>query len=174
LKLKVELTTVTKSEDALRQAFAGESQANRKYAAFASRADKESYPQAARLFRAAAEAEAVHAGNHLRAMNGIGSTADNLREALAGETTEFKEMYPRMIEIAKAEGNKVVEITLSYANEVEKAHARLYQNLMDKLDYVKEAYPYYVCPVCGMTVEREAPEICPVCGAKGELFKRID
>ena len=165
---------MTKSEDALRQAFAGESQANRKYTAFAARADKESYPQAARLFRAAAETEAVHAGNHLLAMNDIGSTTENLKEALSGETTEFKERYPGMIEIAKAECNKVAEITLSYANEVEKAHARLYQNLMDKLDYVKEAYPYYVCPVCGMIVERGAPEICPVCGAKEELFKRID
>ena len=165
---------MTKSEDALRQAFAGESQANRKYTAFAARADMEGYPQAARLFRAAAEAEAIHAGNHLRAMSGIGSTQDNLEEALAGETTEFKEMYPGMIEISKAEGNKVAEITMSYANEVEKAHARLYQNLMDNLDYIKEAYPYYVCPVCGMTMEREAPDICPVCGAKGELFMRVD
>ena len=164
---------MTRSEDSLREAFAGESQANRRYTAFADRADKEGYPQAARLFRAAAEAEAVHASNHLRALKGIKSTKENLREAIAGENHEFKEMYPEMIEVARAENNKVAEITLTYANEVERVHAGLYHSMMESLDTSKESYDYYVCPVCGMTVEREPPEICPVCGAKGELFKKI-
>ena len=95
---------MTKTEDFLMEAFAGESQANRKYTAFAAQADKEGFPQAAKLFRAAAEAEAVHAANHLRALKAIKTTKENLREAIAGETHEFKEMYPEMIAAAKAEG----------------------------------------------------------------------
>ena len=165
---------MTKTDDFLKEAFAGESQANRRYTAFAVKADQEGYHQAARLFRAAAEAEAVHAANHIRAMKGVKATKENLREAIAGETHEFKEMYPEMIEAAKAEGNRVAEMTFTYANEVEKIHAKLYHDLMDNLDNIKESYPYYVCPVCGMTVEREAPEICPVCGARGELFRKIE
>ncbi len=166
---------MTKTDDFLLDAFAGESQANRRYTSFASKADQEGYPQAARLFRAAAEAEAVHAANHLRAMKGIKSTKENLREAIAGETHEFKEMYPEMIDAAKADGNKIAERTFNYANEVEKVHAKLYHSMLDNLDESsKESYPYYVCPVCGLTAEREPPEICPVCGAKGSLFKRIE
>ena len=142
---------MSKSEQNLKAAFAGESQANRKYLAFAAKADQEGYPQVARLFRAAAEAETVHAHNHLRALNGIRSTKDNLQEAIAGETHEFKKMYPEMIEGAKAEGNKTAERSFSYANEVEKIHAQLYQGLSDNLGKSKENYPYYVCPVCGYT-----------------------
>lgn len=164
---------MAKTDDYLREAFAGESQANRKYMSFASKADQEGYAQAARLFRAAAEAEAVHAENHLRTAKGIRPTKENLREAITGETQEFKEMYPEMIDAAKSEGNKLAERTFSYANEVEKIHAGLYHKMLDSLETSKENYPYYVCPVCGMTAEREAPEICPVCGAKGELFKKI-
>ncbi|HWQ19715.1 MAG TPA: rubrerythrin family protein [Methanotrichaceae archaeon] len=165
---------MTKTDDYLREAFAGESQANRKYMAFAARAEQEGFVQAARLFRAAAEAEAVHAGNHLRTAKGIKTTKENLREAIAGETHEFKEMYPEMIDAAKSDGNKLAERTFSYANEVETIHAGLYHKMLDGLDTAKENYPYYVCPVCGMTAEREPPEICPVCGAKGELFKKIE
>lgn len=164
---------MAKTDDYLREAFAGESQANRKYMSFASKADQEGYAQAARLFRAAAEAEAVHAENHLRTAKGIRPTKENLREAITGETHEFKEMYPEMIDAAKSEGNKLAERTFSYANEVEKIHAGLYHKMLDSLETSKENYPYYVCPVCGMTAEREPPEICPVCGAKGELFKKI-
>ena len=165
---------MSKSEDNLKEAFAGESQANRKYLAFAAKADQEGFPQAARLFRAAAEAETVHAHAHLRALKGIKSTKENLKEAVAGETHEFKSMYPGMIETAKAEGNKEAERTFHFANEVEKIHAGLYQQMLDNLDNAKDAYSYYVCPVCGYTVEREAPETCPVCGAKGKMFKKID
>jgi rubrerythrin len=165
---------MTKTEQFLQEAFAGESQANRRYLAFAAKADQEGLPQVARLFRAAAEAETVHAHNHLRALNGIHSTKENLQEAINGETHEFKKMYPEMIETAKAEGQKVAERSFDYANSVEKIHAQLYQNLLDNLGKMKENYSYYVCPVCGFTAEKEAPGTCPVCGTKGSMFKKID
>lgn len=165
---------MTKTEEALYEAFAGEAQANRKYTSFALQAEKEGFPQAARLFRAAAEAEAVHAGNHLRALLAIKSTKENLREAIAGETHEFKEMYPEMIEVARAEGAKDAEKSLSYASLVEKFHAQLYHSMLENFDKIKESYPYYVCPVCGMTAEKEAPERCPVCGVKGSMFRMME
>jgi len=165
---------MSKTTDNLQEAFAGESQANRKYLAFAKKADEEGYPQAARLFRAAAEAETIHAHNHLRALKGIGSTADNLKEAVAGETHEFKNMYPDMIAAAQAEGNKEAERSFSYANEVEKIHAGLYQQLLDGLSKDMAQYVYWVCPVCGYTAEKEHPERCPVCNAKGDRFIKID
>jgi rubrerythrin len=156
------------------EAFAGESQANRKYTAFASQADREGFAQAARLFRAAAEAEAVHAANHLRALKAIKTTRENLRESIAGETHEFKEMYPEMISAAKAEGAKDAERSFNYANAVEEYHARLYHDMLEGLEAKKESYPYFVCPVCGMTVEKEAPDKCPVCGVKGSMFRKIE
>jgi rubrerythrin len=165
---------MSKSEDALKEAFAGESQANRKYLAFAAKADSEGFPQAARLFRAAAEAETVHAHAHLRALKGIRSTKENLQEAIAGETHEFKSMYPAMIETAKTEGHKEAERTFHFANEVEKIHARLYSEMLASLAGSEDSYSYYVCPVCGYTSEKEAPETCPVCGAKGKMFKKVD
>ena len=165
---------MSKSEESLKEAFAGESQANRRYLAFGVKADQEGYPQVARLFRAAGEAETVHAHNHLRALKGIRSTKENLQEAISGETHEFKSMYPEMIETAKADGNKEAERTFNYANEVEKIHAQLYTKLLDTLGTSQESYPYYVCPVCGLTAEKNPPEVCPVCGAKGEMFRRIE
>jgi rubrerythrin len=165
---------MSKSEEFLREAFAGESQANRRYLAFAQKAEKEGYPQVARLFRAAAEAETVHAHNHLRALKGIRSTKQNLEEAISGETHEFKTMYPEMIEAASGEGNREAVRAFRYANEVEKVHAQLYQGLLDTLDSSEDSYPYYVCPVCGYTAEREPPGVCPVCGAKGEVFRRVE
>ena len=165
---------MSKTEQYLKEAFAGESQANRKYLAFAAKADQEGYPQVARLFRAAAEAETIHAHSHLRALNGVKSTKENLLEAIAGETHEFMKMYPEMIEAAKAEGHKVGQRSFSYANEVEKIHARLYQSLLDNLGKPGETYPYYICPVCGLTADKEAPAICPVCGTKGSMFRRVD
>jgi rubrerythrin len=165
---------MSKTEQYLKEAFAGESQANRRYLAFAAKADQEGHTQVARLFRAAAEAETIHAHSHLRALDGIKSTRENLLEAVAGETHEFTKMYPEMIEAAKAEGHKVGLRSFSYANEVEKIHARLYQSILDSLGTSQDSYPYYVCPVCGMTSEKEAPAICPVCGAKGSSFRRVD
>jgi len=165
---------MSKTEQYLKEAFAGESQANRRYLAFAAKADQEGYTQVARLFRAAAEAETIHAHSHLRALNSIRSTRENLLEAVAGETHEFTKMYPEMIEAAKAEGHKVGQRSFSYANEVEKIHARLYQGILDSLGKPQESYPYYICPVCGLTAEKEAPAICPVCGTKGSMFRRVD
>jgi len=165
---------VSKSEEFLKQAFAGESQANRKYLAFAQKADLEGKKQAARMFRAAAEAETVHAHNHLRAWGGIGATADNLKEAITGETHEFKSMYPEMIQAAKEEGNQKALRSFNYANEAEKVHAALYQKVLDSLSEPGELYPYYVCPVCGHTVEKAAPDKCPVCGLAGDKFKKIE
>jgi rubrerythrin len=164
---------MSKTEQNLWEAFAGESQANRKYLAFAEKADREGHPQAARLFRAAAHAETVHAHAHLRALKAIGDTAANLKEAVAGETHEFKNMYPAMIDAAKEEGHKAAERSFTYANEVEKIHADLYQKVLDSIDNPVEAH-YHVCNVCGYTCEHEAPEKCPVCGADKRAFIKTD
>lgn len=164
---------MTKSEQHLWEAFAGESQANRKYLAFADKAEKEGHKQIAKLFRAAAEAETVHAHAHLRALKAIQSTEENLKEAVAGETHEFKNMYPGMIKDAQDEGNKQADRSFSYANEVEKIHADLYEKALANMDSMRET-DYYVCPVCGYTCEDEAPDKCPVCGAAKLVFKKID
>jgi rubrerythrin len=163
----------SKTEGDLKEAFAGESQANRRYLAFAKQAEADGYPQVAKLFRAAAEAETVHAHAHLRAMGGIGSTEDNLKEAIGGETHEFKTMYPGMIADAEEEGFKQARRSFDYANQVEEIHAGLYQRALDSLGQGVEAFDYYVCPVCGYTAEREAPEACPICGTPGDRFMRI-
>lgn len=165
---------MSQTEKNLQEAFAGESQANRKYLAFAKKADQEGYPLVANLFRAAAEAETVHAHAHLRVLKGINSTAENLKEAVAGETHEFKSMYPDMIETAKSEGNKAAERTFTFANEVEKIHADLYQKALDSLDNPEDIECYYVCGVCGYTCENEPPETCPVCKANIKAFSRVD
>jgi len=164
---------MTKSEKNLKEAFAGESQANRKYLAFAKKAEAEGFKQVARLFRAAAEAETIHAHNHLKELGGIKSTRENLEEAIHGESFEFQKMYPQMIEDANAEGNKGALRTFNYANEVEKVHAALYQKALDNLGKNVEA-DYYVCQVCGYTAEGEAPDECPVCKAKKQAFKKVD
>ncbi len=165
---------MSKTSDNLQAAFAGESQARNKYIAFAMKADEEGYPQVARMFRAAAAAETIHAVSHLRALKGVGTTADNLQAAIAGETHEFENMYPAMIADAEAEGDKTALRSFNYANEVEKIHAALYQKLADALGGDQEEYDYYVCPVCGYTAEKEAPERCPVCNAKGSRFTKVD
>ena len=166
---------MSKTEQNLWAAFAGESQANRKYLAFAKQAEKEGHKRVAKLFRAAAEAETVHAHAHLGVLGGIKSTAENLKEAIAGETHEFKKMYPEMIEAAKAEGNKNADRSFSYANAVEKVHANLYQKALDSLGKGKEDdVTYWVCYVCGYTCENEPPEKCPVCGAAKKIFCKVD
>lgn len=164
---------MNKSIADLKEAFAGESQANRKYLAFAEKADHEGYPQVARLFRAAAHAETVHALNHLRALKAIGATAENLKEAIAGESAEFQQMYPRMIADSQAEGHKDAERTFTFANEVEKIHAALFKKALETMEK-KELVDIFVCPVCGYTVEGEAPDNCPICNAVKKLFRRIE
>ncbi len=165
---------MSQTEKYLLEAFAGESQANRKYLAFAKKADREGYTQVGKLFRAAAEAETVHAHAHLRALKGIKTTAENLKEAIAGETHEFKTMYPPMIEAAKSEGNKAAERSFVYANEVEKIHAELYQKALDSLENPQEVDCYYVCSVCGYTCKDEVPTTCPVCKANIKAFSRVE
>ena len=171
-KIKKEDFMGTKSEENLKEAFAGESQANRKYLAFAKKADEEGYAQVAKLFRAAAEAETVHAHNHLRVLKGIKSTKENLQEAIGGETHEFKSMYPGMMEAAKSEKDDAAFRTFHFANEVEKIHASLYTKALESLGK-NEAVDYYICPVCGNTVEKVAPDKCPICGAPGKTFIKI-
>ncbi|MCF6159217.1 MAG: rubrerythrin family protein [wastewater metagenome] len=158
--------------DDLKAAFAGESQANRRYLAFAIKAEEEGYKQVAKLFRAAAEAETVHALNHMRIAWGIHSTADNIKEAIAGETHEFMKMYPQMIENAKAEGNKQALRSFELANKVEQTHSNLFEKALSNLGSNEEV-DYYVCQVCGDTVEKTAPNACRVCGAPSDKFKKI-
>ena len=164
---------MSKTEKNLQDAFAGESQANRKYLAFAKKAEKEGHGQVAKLFRAAAEAETVHAHNHLKELNGIKSTKENLEAAISGESYEFQSMYPQMIEDAKSEDNKSALRSFNFANEVEKVHAELYQKALDSLGGNEET-DYYVCDICGYTAEGEAPDNCPVCNARKKMFKKID
>ncbi len=127
----------------------------------------------AKLFRAVAEAETVHALGHLRVLGRVKTTAENLKQAIEGETHEFTNMYPAMIDAAKEESNKAAELTFSYANQVEKVHADLYQKALDKLKALEET-DYYVCAVCGYTCENEPPNRCPVCGAKSQAFYKVD
>ncbi|MCX7913983.1 MAG: rubrerythrin family protein [Thermodesulfovibrionales bacterium] len=163
---------MSKTINNLKEAFAGESQANRKYLAYAKKAEEEGFKQVAKLFRAAAEAETIHAHNHLRELGAVKSTKENLLDAIGGETHEFQKMYPQMIEDAEAEGNSSAKRSFIFANEVEKIHATLYQKALDNLGSNIEV-DYYVCQVCGNTVENEPPEECPICGAKKQAFNKI-
>ncbi len=161
-----------KTEENLKSAFSGESQANRRYLAFARKAEEEGFTQVAKLFKAAAEAETVHALNHLRITGNIKSTLENLGTAVSGETFEFKERYPDYIATAKQEGNKQASWSFDVANQVEQIHAKLFTKALDALKSKKpmEQVDYYVCSVCGNTVEGEAPDRCPICGAPKEKF----
>ena len=165
-----------KTQDNLNDAFAGESQANRRYLFFADRADEEGHPVIARLFRAAADAETVHARNHLKVMGGVKSTKDNLKAAISGEHHEFTQMYPGFIGQAKDEGNTEAEVSFDLANKVEKIHYALYEKALKALDGGEplKNEPYFVCRRCGYTIGGEAPEKCPVCGASRKMFKRVE
>ena len=159
----------------LQEAFAGESQANRKYLFFSEKADDSGNKQVARLFRAAAEAETVHARNHLRVLGDIKSDKENLGAAIGGEYYEFTSMYPGFIEQAKKENNKPAANSFDLANKVEQIHHGLFQAALKNLEAGKafKDTPYYVCQVCGNTVEGEAPDRCPICGAPRSKFKKI-
>ena len=158
----------------LAAAFAGESQANRKYLAFAKQADAEKLPQVAKLFRAAAEAETIHAHTHLRNLGMIKSTTENLREAIAGETYEFTEMYPSFISEAQNENQSAAIVKgMQLANDAEKVHASLYQKALDTLGN-PVSVDYYLCSVCGHIAEGTAPDQCPICGAKAAASKKVD
>ena len=162
--------------DNLWEAFAGESQANRKYLFFAEKADDAGNKQVARLFRAAAEAETVHARNHLRVLGEIKSDKENLEAAVGGEHHEFTGMYPRFIEQAKTDGYQRAVVSFDWANKVEKIHHDFFQGVLKALDSgeTMKDEPYFVCQSCGNTVEGEAPDVCPICGAPRSAFKRVD
>jgi rubrerythrin len=167
---------LTKTDENLKAAFAGESQANRLYLAFAKKAQEEGLTQIAQLFKAAAEAETVHAMNHLRVLGQVKQTADNLGTAISGETYEFKKMYPEFIEEAKKEGNNQAVQSFDYANKVEQIHAKLYQKALDsvKNKTSQAKADYYVCPVCGNTFEGSVPDKCPICDTLKKMFKKIE
>jgi len=165
-----------KTAENVGSAFAGESQANRRYLFFAEKAEAEGHNQVARLFRAAAEAETVHARNHLRVIQGINSTQENLRTAIGGENHEFTKMYPEYISQAEAENEGKAKNSFDLANKVEEIHHGLFKEALQKLEKGQstEERPFYVCQVCGNTVEGGAPDRCPVCGAPQKAFKRVD
>ena len=164
------------TEQNLQEAFAGESKANRRYLFFAEKAEKEGHTQIARLFRAAAEAETVHARNHFNAMDGVGSTRDNLMAGATGEHYEFTRIYPPFIEQAELENNKRAQRSFEYANEVEQIHHRYFEEALKTFNAGQKLKddPYFVCQVCGNTVAGEAPERCPICGAPRDRFKRVE
>lgn len=158
----------------LHDAFSGESQANRKYLAFARQAEQDGFPNVARLFRTAAEAETIHAHGHLAAMGGIRSTAENLKAAVAGETYEFTEMYPPMIEQADAEKHKARRM-FALAAKAEAVHAELYARALEAVQQGKDMAEtaFYLCPICGHIELGQPPESCPICGAKKDKFARV-
>jgi len=159
------------TKENLAEAFAGESQAFRKYSAFADQADQEGLPNVARLFRTTAEAERIHAEGHLRALDGIGKTAENLQEAIDGETYEFTKMYPPMLEQAETEGHKAKRM-FGYAVEAEAVHAKLYNLALEAVQQGKDLgeTKFYLCPICGHIEFGSPPESCPICNAKQSKF----
>jgi rubrerythrin len=162
------------TENNLQEAFAGESQANRKYLAFANKAEEEGFRNVARLFRTAAEAETIHALGHLAALDGIGSTLDNVKAAMSGETYEYTKMYPPMLERASVEKHQAGRM-FSYALKAEAVHAKLYQMALEALQQGQDltGVEFSLCPVCGNIEIGKAPEVCPICGAKGEKFIKM-
>jgi len=165
---------MTSTLDNLKEAFAGESQVNQKYRAFAKKAEQEGYSNIARLFRTAAEAERIHAEGHLKALEGIGSTTENLQAAISGETHEFKEMYPPMLEQAKAEDHKAKRM-FGYAVEAEAVHAKLYQLALEAVGQGKDLTEinFYLCPVCGYIEFGKPTDPCPICGTKPDKFVQV-
>jgi rubrerythrin len=165
---------VPNSIDNLKDAFAGESQANQKYRAFAARAEQDGFPNIAKLFRTAAEAERIHAEGHLRALDAVLATAENLKAAIAGESHEFAEMYPPMLATAEAEGHKAKRM-FGYAVKAEAVHARLYQGALDAVLQGRDLAEasFYLCPVCGHIEMGAPPDVCPICGTKGSRFTQV-
>jgi len=167
---------MNKTKEDLQAAFSGESQANRRYLAFAKKAEHEGKSGIAKIFRVAAEGETVHALNHFRAMGAVHGTAENLKEAIAGETYEAETMYPNFLEDAKREDEKGAIVSFSGALAVERVHKKLFEEALAKEEAGEEVAPadFYVCSVCGYPASPEAPDECPVCGAKKELFRRVE
>ncbi len=165
---------MTDTQDNLKDAFAGESQANRKYLAFAKKAERDGFPNVAQLFRTAAEAETIHAHGHLEAMGGIKSTAENLQAAVEGETYEYTRMYPPMLEQATADKHKAKRM-FGYAVKAEAIHAKLYQMALEAVQQGRDLTEksFFLCPVCGHIELGGAPESCPICGEPGDEFVQV-
>lgn len=163
-----EIMSENKTIDNLMEAFAGESQANRKYLAYSKKAEKDGKLNAAKLFKAASDAETLHALKHFEVAGKVGSTVDNLKDAVAGETHEYKDMYPDFVKMAEAEGNKAAVTSFTYAMKAEEVHAKLYKEALENLDQTEEVF-YYLCPVCG-NIEKERPDKCALCGVPGDKF----
>lgn len=165
---------MSKTLDNLKESFAGESQANQKYRAFAKKAEQEGLVNIAKLFETTAEAERIHAEGHLRAMDGIGSTAENLKAAINGETFEYSDMYPPMLEKAEEEGHKAKRM-FGYAVKAESVHAELYKKALDAAANGEDLAEskFYLCPVCGHIEFGTPPENCPICGVKAEKFALV-
>jgi rubrerythrin len=164
-------STDSKVIEDLKEAFAGESQANRKYLAFAEKAETDNLPYAAKIFRAAAEAETIHAHSHLRLLGGVKTSSENIQSAIEGETFEFTKMYPGMLKDAKAAGDKAAEHGFNLANEAEKVHAELFKKALAKP--AQTPPQVYVCKVCGHVHEGEPPEKCPICGGPKKGYFEI-
>lgn len=163
---------IMKTPENLKEAFAGESQANRKYLAFARQAEEEGLEMMARLYRAIAEAETIHAFRHLEVAGGIKTTLENVKGSVEGETYEFTTMYPAFLSDAKAEGDQAATKSFHYANEAEKVHAGHFSKALEALAAGKDfpAESFFLCPVCGNVAENEAPAHCPICGTAGKAF----
>lgn len=157
-----------KTLDNLMEAFVGEAQANRRYLAYSKKAEKDGKLNTAKLFKAASDAETLHALKHFEVAGKVGSTADNLKDGFAGETHEYKEMYPDFVKNAEAEGNKAALLSFTYAMKAEEVHAKLYQDALENIDQTEEVF-YYLCPVCG-NIEKFRPDKCSICGVPGDKF----
>ena len=165
---------MAKTSDNLKAAFAGESQANRRYLAFAKQAEKDGHAMIAKLFRAVAAAETIHAHSHLRVMDGIGTTEENLKAAIAGENYEVVSMYPEFVGEAEKEGNKKAGTSFKWAWEVEKGHEQLFKQALAQLGKAGGDLEIWVCPVCGNTCIGKPPDKCPVCNTPGTRYEKID
>ena len=165
---------MTSTNENLHEAFAGESQANQKYRAFAKQAEQDGFANVARLFRTAAEAERIHAEGHFKSLDGVGTTAANLQTAIDGETYEYTKMYPPMLQQAEQDGHKAKRM-FGYAVKAEAVHAKLYQLALDAVRAGRDLAEsrFYLCPVCGHIEFGKAPEKCPICGSKGEKFTQV-
>jgi rubrerythrin len=164
------------TENNIQEAFGGECKASRRYLLFAEKAEKEGYRQVAKLFRAVAEAEVVHARNHLNVIDAIGTTKDNLLAASMGEHMEFTAMYPAFIQTAIKEANDRAERSFDWANKVEKIHYGYFDAAFKEMKEGKQPADatYYVCQVCGNTVKDNVPDKCPICGAAAKAFKKVE
>ncbi len=163
------------TKKSLSEAFAGESMAHMKYLIFSEVAEKEGLKNVARLFKAIAYAEFVHAKNHARNLGYIGKTEENIQTGIDGETFEIEEMYPAYDAIAKSQEEKGAQLSIHYAIEAEKIHAELYKKAKEEVSKGKdiEIPEIYICPVCGYTHIGEPPDKCPICNVKKEEFVKF-